>query len=396
MTFGAAETRDLIAGIKIIDADTHLSEPHDLWTSRALARLKDRLPRVKVVDGVRKWVIDDDIPLSAGASPISVIHKDGSKSRSLEFFNYQIEDVHAGSYDTAARLKVMDESNIFAQIVYPNVLGFGGQNAGKVDAELRLASIEIFNDAMAELQAGSNGRIFPMALLPWWDVTQSVKETERCKAMGLRGVNINSDPHLQKGIPDLADRHWDKLWETCAGLEMPVNFHIGASDSALDWFGSSFWPSESWDVRFVIGSSMLFFGNARVMANILMSGILDRHPTIKFVSVESGIGWIPFLLETLEYQLAENAAGTRFALTPAEYFARNVYACFWFERKNIADSVRQIGVDNVMFETDFPHPTCLYPDPLQHAASGLASLDLASRRKILSGNAARLYNIPLI
>jgi len=396
MTFTAAETRDLIEDIKIIDADTHLSEPHDLWTSRAPARLKDRVPRVKIVDGVRKWVIDDDIPLSAGASPISVIHKDGSKSRSLEFFNYQIEDVHAGSYDTAARLKVMDETNIFAQIVYPNVLGFGGQNAGKVDAELRVASIEIFNDAMAELQAGSSGRIFPMALLPWWDVKQSVKETERAHRMGLRGVNINSDPHLQKGIPDLADPHWDPLWETCAGLNMPVNFHIGASDSAMDWFGNSFWPSESWDVRFVIGSSMLFFGNARVMANILMSGILDRHPTIKFVSVESGIGWIPFLLETLEYQLAENAAGTKFALTPAEYFARNVYSSFWFERRNIADSIRQVGVDNVMFETDFPHPTCLYPDPLQHAASGLATLDMPSRRKILSGNAARLYNIPLI
>jgi predicted TIM-barrel fold metal-dependent hydrolase len=396
MNFTEAATNDLIRGIKIIDADTHLSEPHDLWTSRATARMKDRVPRVKIVDGVRKWVIDDDIALSTGASPISVIHKDGSKSRSLEFFDFQIEDVHAGSYDTAARLKVMDESNIFAQIVYPNVLGFGGQNAGKVDAELRIASIEIFNDAMAELQAGSSGRIFPMALLPWWDVKQSVRETERAKAMGLRGVNINSDPHLQKGIPDLADRHWDPLWETCAGLDMPVNFHIGASDSALDWFGSSYWPSESWDVRFVIGSSMLFFGNARVMANILMSGILDRHPTIKFVSVESGIGWIPFLLETLEYQLAENAAGTHFALTPAEYFARNVYSSFWFERRNIADSVRQVGVDNVMFETDFPHPTCLYPDPLRYAASGLAALDQDARRKVLSGNAAKLYNIPLI
>jgi predicted TIM-barrel fold metal-dependent hydrolase len=396
MHFTAAETLDLIEGIKIIDADTHLSEPHNLWTSRAPARLKDRVPRVKMLDGKRCWVIDDDIPLSVGGSPISVIRKDGSKSRSLEFFNWQIEDVHAGAYDIAARLEVMDETNIYAQIVYPNVLGFGGQNAGKVDPELRIASIEIFNDAMAEMQAESGGRIFPMALLPWWDVDQSVKETERAKAMGLRGVNINSDPHLHKGIPDLAEPHWDRLWETCAGLDMPVNFHIGASDAALDWFGSSYWPSESMDVRFAIGSSMLFFGNARVMANILLSGILDRHPTIKFVSVESGIGWIPFLLETLEYQLAENAAGRKFALTPAEYFTRNVYSSFWFERRNIADSIRQVGVDNVMFETDFPHPTCLYPNPLGQAAAGLATLDMDSRRKVLSGNAARLYRIPIV
>ncbi len=168
---------------------------------------------------------------SDGASPISVIRKDGSKSRSLEFFNWQIEDVHAGAYNTQARLKVMDETNIFAQIVYPNILGFGGQNATKVDPELRLASIQIFNDAMAEMQAESNGRIFPMALLPWWDVEASAKETERSKAMGLRGVNINSDPHNLPGTPDLTSTHWDRLWETCAGIDMPVNFHIGASRS---------------------------------------------------------------------------------------------------------------------------------------------------------------------
>ncbi|HTJ65024.1 MAG TPA: amidohydrolase family protein, partial [Alphaproteobacteria bacterium] len=348
----AASVSDLIAGIKIIDADTHLSEPHDLWTSRAPARLKDKVPRVKISDGKRRWVIDDDIPLSDGASPISVIRKDGSKSRSLEFFGWQIEDVHAGAYNTQARLKVMDETNIFAQIVYPNVLGFGGQNATKVDQELRIASIQIFNDAMAEIQAESKGRIFPMALLPWWDVDASAKETERCKAMGLRGVNINSDPHNLPGTPDLTSTHWDKLWETCAGIDMPVNFHIGASDSAIAWYGTSFWPGQPQDIQFAIGSSMLFFGNARVMANILLSGILDRHPTIKFVSVESGIGWIPFLLETIEYQLAENAAGRKFSLTPSEYFDRNVWSSFWFERRNIADTIRQVGADKVMFETD--------------------------------------------
>jgi predicted TIM-barrel fold metal-dependent hydrolase len=136
--------------------------------------------------------------------------------------------------------------------------------------------------------------------------------------MGLRGVNINSDPHGHPGVPDLATEHWNPLWETCAGLDLPINFHIGASDDSMAWFGSSFWPSEPEDVRFAIGSSMLFFGNARVMANILLSGILDRYPTLKFVSVESGIGWVPFLLETIEYQLSENAAGRKYDLTPTE------------------------------------------------------------------------------
>ncbi|RVT94479.1 amidohydrolase family protein [Sphingomonas crocodyli] len=387
--------RDLIAGIKIIDTDTHLSEPHDLWTSRAPANLKNLVPRVDLFEGKPTWIIGEGKQLSGiGASPISVIKKDGSKSRSLEFFDWQIGDVHAGAHSVKERLEVMDEAGIHAQIVYPNVLGFGGQRGWDADENIRIASIEIYNDAMADMLQQSKQRIYGMALLPWWDVKRSVAEVERAKKMGLRGVIINSDPQ-NNGLPDLAERHWDPLWEACVANDMPINFHIGASESSSAWFGSSFWPSEPHDIRFAIGSSMLFFGNARVMANIILSGILDRYPTIKFVSVESGIGWIPFLLETLEYQLHENAVTKTFSLTPEEYFRRNIYGCFWFERKNMAATVRQCGVDNVMFETDFPHPTCLYPEPLEHAASGLAQLTFEEREKILSTNASKLYNIPL-
>jgi predicted TIM-barrel fold metal-dependent hydrolase len=142
---------------------------------------------------------------------------------------------------------------------------------------------------------------------------------------------------------------------------------------------------------------MMFFGNARVMGNILCCGLLDRFPDLKFVSVESGIGWVPFLLEALDYQLMENFPnfGRYMQLKPSEYFARNFAACFWFENRNLANSVRAVGVDNVMFETDFPHPTCIYPESADHIRSGLATLNWEERHKILSGNAARLYNIPL-
>ena len=385
----------LVEGIKIIDIDTHLSEPHDLWTKRAPASMKHLVPRVAEQDGKLTWIIGDGIVLSGiGANPVSVIGADGEKSRTLDWFNFSMDDVHPGCHDIQARMKVMDEANIFAQIVYPNVLGFGGQNGWAAEEKLRLAATEIYNDAMADMQRESGGRIYPMALLPWWNLERSVAEIRRVHAMGLRGININSDPQ-NHGLPDLGDRYWDPMWEACVELNMPVNFHIGASESSAAWYGNSFWPSESEQIRFALGSSMMFFSNARVMANIILSGILDRHPGIKFVSVESGLGWIPFLLETIEYQLSENAATTQFALTPREYFQRNIYASFWFERRFLAETVRQIGIDNVMFETDFPHPTCLYPNPVEHAAQGLSQLEAGERRKILSENAARLYNIPL-
>ena len=119
---------------------------------------------------------------------------------------------------------------------------------------------------------------------------------------------------------------------------------------------------------------------------------MDRFAKLQFVSVESGIGWIPFILEALDMQYKETAINQgKLRRMPSEYFATNFAACFWFERKNLSASVRQLGVDNCMFETDFPHPICLYPiDDVDHA---MADLTEAEKVKILSGNAERIYNI---
>lgn len=397
MTIATLERTDIRTAIKIIDADTHLTEPHDLWISRAPAKWRDRVPQVKLLDGRMSWVIDGDKSIGTGAHPNSAILKDGSKVRALDrFLELQFADVHPGSSSVKDRLAVMDAAGIHAQIVYPNILGFGGQAAARVDPELRLVCVQIYNDAMAELQAESGDRMFPMALLPWWDVKAAVRETERCAAMGLRGININSDPHIHKHadgsqIPDLGAPHWDPLWEICTDRKLPVNFHIGASETAIDWMGQQGWPSLSRDLRSGISGAMLFFNNGKVIANLIYSGTLDRHPDLQFVSVESGIGWIPFLLESLDYQLVEIAEGKSFALKPSEYFRRNFHACFWFEQEGISHMLRQVGIDNVLFETDFPHPTGLYP--VENLEGRLSDLSHGERAKVLGGNAARLYNI---
>ena len=385
--------------IKIIDADTHLTEPHDLWVSRAPAKWRDRVPQVKMLDGQLSWVIDGGKSIGTGAHPNSAILKDGTKVRDLDhFLKLEFDDVHLGSSSLNERLSVMDEAGIFAQMVYPNILGFGGQAAAQADMELRQVCIEIYNDAMAELQDGSGGRLFPMALLPWWDVHASVKETERCAAMGLKGININSDPHFQNDangnpIPDLGHPHWDPLWEICSDKGLPVNFHIGASETAIDWMGQQGWPSLPRDLRSGISGAMLFFNNGKVVSNIIYSGVLDRFEKLKFVSVESGVGWVPFLMEALDYQLLEIAETKSLQMKASEYFKRNFYACFWFEREDISNTLHKVGIDNVLFETDFPHPTSLHPiDNLDERLSGLNEED---RAKVLSLNAAKLYGIDL-
>lgn len=389
------------ARLKIVDVDTHLSEPPTLWLDHAPAGLKDRVPQIKELNGRRSWVIDGDKPIGLGANPYSAVRKDRSKILDVDDFAPMTYDtVHPGSYDVAERLAEMDRCGVHAQIVYPNILGFGGQACAKVDPALRLASVQIYNDATTQMQRSSGERLLPMALLPWWDVTAAVRETERAHAMGMRGVNINSDPHTHRDadgqpIPDLASPHWDPLWEACQALDMPINFHIGASEQSMDWIGAQGWPSMHHALRGALSGSMLFFNNGRVMANIIYSGLLDRYPRLKFVSVESGIGWIPFLLESLDHQLLEMAGNhaRKYAKKPSEYFASNFYGCFWFEKQDISDTIRRVGVDNCMFETDFPHPTCLFP--VGDVAARLAGLTATERAKVLSGNAARVYNLSL-
>lgn len=144
---------------------------------------------------------------------------------------------------------------------------------------------------------------------------------------------------------------------------------------------------------------MLYLGNARVLANFIFGGIFERHPRLRFVSVESGIGWLPFFLQALDYQLLETAPDCRkkLSLKPSEYFQRQGSACFWFEDNLdlLLPSIEYLGVENCLFETDFPHPTCLYPDPVERALQTFRGVDQAVKQKLFGGNASRIYGLPL-
>jgi len=401
-----------IEGIPILDADTHLTEPGDLWTSRAPAKYRDLVPRVVYLpndslqhmigwnptrgDTAPVWVVAEDICLGfAGGG--SVINKDNVKVRGSDFVRWPLTEVSPAATFVEPRLSIMDETGIWGQIVYPNCIGFGGQEFAQVqDPELRLLSLAIWNDAMAEMQEESGGRLNGMAIIPWWDRDLAVAEIQRIHDMGLHGVNTNADPQHQ-GLPDLSDPYYRPMWEACEDLSLPINFHIGASQTQMTYAGSGPWPSLNNDIKLALGSTMLYVGNARVLGNFIYSGILERHPRLNLVSVESGLGWIPFTLDALDYQAVENNVDG-LSMKPSDYFRRQVYACFWFEKgAELMEAVARLGVDNCLFETDFPHPTCLYPQPLQDIADTLesAGMSIEDRRKLLGGNGARVYNIDL-
>ncbi len=380
----------------VVDADSHWSEPADLFTRLAPANMKDRVPHHEVIDGQRMWVMDGETIGQAAAG--AVIGADGKKAKAVESLSvWHVEDAHAGASDPKARIGVLDEFGINAQVIFPSTIGLGGQDLGKTsDHSVREMSISIYNDGMAEIQEQSGNRLLPMPLMPAWDVDLSVAEAKRVARMGARGVNMTSDPQ-DLGAPDLANPAWDPFWATCAELQLPVHFHIGASITGMTFYGKYFWPSQAEGTKLAIGGSMLFIGNARVVTNLILAGTFDRHPDLKCVSVESGIGWIPFILETLDYEMFENAPDelAKLKKAPSEYFRSNLYATFWFEnnRNRLPELIEAVGEDCILFETDFPHPTCLYPNPLEAVDEKMASLSPQARTKIMGENARQLYRL---
>ena len=387
---------EVFSDLKVIDTDSHWSEPYDLWTSRAPAKWRERVPQMVERSGKRRWWFDGDIPIGLPIAS-SVIDPDGEKITGTAFFDMDNEVVHRASFDPEARVAMLDHLGIHAQIMYPNVAGFGNQNFLKSpDEALRLLSVEIYNDALAEFQTDTGQRVFGMALLPWWNLDAAVREIERAHANGLRGIVTCTNPE-EAGRPDMGTKHWDPIWQTCSDLHMPVNFHIGSSKGNMDFFGRAPWPSFGEERKLAVGSANLFMGNARTVGNLIYSGIPERFPDLKFVSVESGVGWLPFFLEMLDHQLTETAPNelADLSLLPSEYFRRQFFGCFWFERSTIKPTVDFLGNSCLMFETDFPHPTCLYPrddQSLMDALEGLTSVDV---RRILQDNAAELYRIDI-
>jgi len=394
---------DALGDTLVVDSDTHYSEPADLWVSRAPARFRDRMPQVRRRDdGSDFWYVDGDQELMRGGGGCFV----GADGEKVSFWDVDImagggpEECHPGAWDVDARLAVMDDAGIWAQIVYPNVLGFAAGRLLRLDdRDLARAIVMTYNDAMAEWQEASGNRLFPQAMIPFWDIDAAVEETVRAKTeLHLTGITMTGEP-FRGGLPDLQEQHWDPLYEACTELSLPINIHIGAGShgTSIEDITARVWPSQDQYRRYVLGCVQLELANSHFLSNLVTSDVLVRWPDTKWVSVESGIGWIPFVLERTEYQLLETLPADLSLVRPSplELFRRNVYACFWFEKSGPRTLLDTLGVDNVMFETDFPHPTCLYPDPVERALASLEGMSSEVIKKVMGENATKLYSLPV-
>ena len=373
----------------IIDADTHLTEPPDVWTSRVAKKYLDHVPKVvRSAEGKDVWVLDGEPFYTIGATAMAGWPEPFPNGPPT------LEECHPASYDADARLRYMDEVGIWAQVLYPNVAGFGSQRFLMIpDDELKLVCVRAYNDFLRDWASADARRLITIMTMPFWDVDAAVAEVERSIDAGHRGILFTAEPQ-RFGLPYLGDHHWDPLWSLVQEAGLPVHFHIGSGD-----IGGAYAPgrvaAHGTASAYAYASVDLFMKNGVQVADLLTSGVLPRFPDLKFVSVESGIGWIPFVLEAVDHSYLEARPGrsSEWDMLPSEYFARQVYACFWFETVAPARLLGDIPVDNVLFETDFPHPTCLYGDVRERIEASLATVSDEVRHKILWDNAARLYNV---
>jgi uncharacterized protein len=290
----------------------------------------------------------------------------------------------------------MDEVGIWAQVLYPNVGGFGSQEFLSLhDAALQLMCVRTYNDFLREWTAEDSRRLIGIVSIPFWDVEASVAEIERCASWGVRGVLFTGEPQ-RFGFPTIGDPHWDPLWSVAQEAGLPIHFHIGGGED--DMRGPM---AQRSTVHGAAGAEAylavnLFMKNGVQCADLITSGVLNRFPTLKFVSVESGIGWIPFMLEAADYSYlgATRTGRTRGdELLPSDLFRRQVYSTFWFEQVALTHLLDKIPVDNILFETDFPHVACLYENIRETIEAGLADAPATVRERILWKNAASLYRI---
>lgn len=391
---------EILGDVKIIDCDCHMTEPPDLWSSRAPASLRDRMPERRVVDGQVLWFLHGEPWIGLGGNVIAHGHK-----KVLGTLNLPADEIDPASWDVSARLELMDKQGVWAEVLYANGLGFASNALfGVEDIELRNLLCDIYNDFLVDVQVESKGRLLPQAILPIWDMDRTVAQMRRLHEAGIRGFTITDKPQLV-GLPDLDHSYFAPMWALANEIGTVINFHIGSgapvrstTSPVADRNQELYWDSFGPQRRLAILATQFYMSNVRIIVNLCMSNLFDRYPNVKIVSAESGIGWVPFVLEAMEYQVdefvTEPAERALQKLRPSDYFHNNIYVTTWFERSAMK-LVDDIGVKNILAMTDVPHPTCLYPRTREHFASVMAELSPEVRRRILCENAAEVYRIDL-
>lgn len=388
----------------MISVDDHVLEPKDLWQQQLPASMRDRGPRV-VQEKIRLefsgghygfhrddpdgqlcdvWLFEDSV------TPTGFLHAPAGVPREEQRNVAAVyEDFRPGTYDQAERLADMTANHVEAAINYPNIFPrFCGQGfLERDDKDLALECLKIYNDWMIDdwCGAGAKGRLIPLTLIPLWDPALAVAEVQRCADKGSYAIAFSENPS-KLGCSTMYSGDWDPLWAACQELDVTVSMHIGSSSSM---------PSTSPDAPLAASMSLYAQNAEGSLVDWVFSGSLERFPDIKLAYAESQVGWMPFQLERMDSVWKEGRGGVGGSgRLPSDQVRGRVFGCIFDDLVGLKQR-HEVGVDQILFETDYPHSDGTFPHSrkVAHDMFAAAGMNADECHKVLRGNAIEAYGL---
>jgi uncharacterized protein len=373
----------------LISSDSHGQLGKDAYTSRmSEQKWGAKIPHLvevredKFPFPVERWMVNGEIQ---GGNVCNC--PTAMKQRS--YYPQRWEEVPLEVYDPARRLEALDRDRVDGEVLFPN--GPGG-TFFYGDPEFELDCVRAYNDALAEFRRVSD-RFIPLAAVPYMSSIETiVGEVERAVQSGHMGINILADPSVaMPGLKNLSDPFWHPLWNICQ--ELGVGVHLHASAGLAGKLSLPQWKGYTRRQSHCVSTLRNFCTATQFVPYLIFSGMLDKFPRLNWVFAETGLGWVSSVLEACDCEWEKRHLWTEGILTrPSDLFRRQIYVDFWFETVGI--QLRDcIGVDNILWESDFPHITSTYPNSWNAVEHSLAGVSAADREKVLFRNAARLYRL---
>jgi predicted TIM-barrel fold metal-dependent hydrolase len=375
--------------MKIISVDDHLIEHPRVWQDRLPERYKERGPKiVENEHGHHVWHYDGDIFPQIGLNAVA-----GKDPKDYGMDPVRYDDMIPGCYDPVQRVKDMDLDGVHAALCFPSFPGFGGGVFLRAkDKDLALECVTAYNDFhIDEWCASAPDRFIPLGLLPAWDAKLAAKEVERCAEKGFRSVSFPDSP-VPLGLPSFHTDYWEPLWDACEAADLPISLHFGSGGYTP---GFSFLPhlagNPGNEAPFAVAIAVFATNSWWSTADLLFSGALQRHPNLKFMLSEGGVGWIPYLLERIDYTWERHRwyqpidKETR----PSDLFRKHMWGCFIDDFHGV-DNRHAIGLDRLLIEIDYPHSDSNWPNSRKHVAENLAKVPDDEAHQIVELNARQL------
>jgi len=379
----------------MISSDSHIVEPPDLWQRWLTPEFRPRAPKlVKDDEGGDAWLYND----GGAPAPLGLVTVTRGRPREeLRWSGARYATINQGNFRGDARAAEMLEDGVVAEVIYSPQRTMRHFMLGTED-DFHLAGISAYNDWLAkDFVAKAPERLVGIGQMPSVGVEAAVTEMRRCKELGLRGVLLSAWP---SGNPNLSAAD-DAFFAEAERLGLPISIHCGLSARGKVPAKAKT-PTEEKMARGEAtgGKQVSALSGAGldtmplIVGEIILTGVHDRFPKLRFVSVEAGIGWIPYYTEQMDDRYDRNKYWAKIKLgkQPSEYVRSNWSFTFIIDHYGVKNR-HAIGVDNVMWSTDYPHHGCDWPHSRRVVADMMKDLPAAEQRKIVFENAARLYGI---